>query len=55
MKSLRSFSYVWTRMQAVDSCIGMDSLPAVTGIVVYPHNVISALDWPHPNAVGTVP
>ncbi|SOZ18456.1 hypothetical protein CBM2609_B130078 [Cupriavidus taiwanensis] len=31
------------------------NLPAVTGIVVYPHNVISAPDWPHPNAVGTVP
>lgn len=55
MKSLCSFSYVWTRMQAIDSCIDMDDLPAVTGIVVYPHNVISAPAWPHPNAVGKVP
>ncbi|SOY68507.1 hypothetical protein CBM2592_B180075 [Cupriavidus taiwanensis] len=42
MKSLRSFSYVWTRMHAIDSCMDMDNLPAASGIVVYPHNVISA-------------
>ncbi|SOZ39353.1 protein of unknown function (plasmid) [Cupriavidus neocaledonicus] len=42
-------------MQAIDSCIGMDNLRPVSGIVVYPHNVISRLDWPHPNAVGAAP